>query len=175
MKKPVTSMLLHLLIRWWILYSLSAINCWIQISSSSIPGKKDTSTGPSKGFFMRHLINMRANGARARSGQNNSLLVTYKICNFKLLLLLYTVCHGSQYWSRESNTIWVKTSLHLNTFNKFQIRFKTRFMTKTQCRDNLSPVLATSPCPELFIPNAFFVVLSRLFIIKHKQMFVLKT
>ena len=46
------------------------------------------------------------------------------------LFLLYAVFHRSHKWSRESNTIWVKTSLHLNTFNHFQIRFKTRFMPK---------------------------------------------
>ena len=32
--------------------------------------------------------------------------------------------------NNQSNTIWVNSSLHLNTINKFQIRFKTRFSTK---------------------------------------------
>ena len=48
------------------------------------------------------------------------------------LFLLYTVFHWSHNWSRESNTILVKTSLHLNTLNQFQIRFKTRFTTKNR-------------------------------------------
>ena len=38
----------------------------------------------------------------------------------------------SHNWSRESNTILVNLSLHRNTFNQFQIPFKTRFTTKTR-------------------------------------------
>mgnify|MGYP007133217171 CR=1 FL=1 len=56
--------------------------------------------------------------------------------------MLYSIGHTN--WSRESNTIWVNSSLHLNTINQFQIRFKTRFTTKTPHRDNLSPVFAMS-------------------------------
>ena len=95
------------------------------------------------------------------------------------LFLLYTVFHWSHNWSRESNTILVKTSLHLNTLNQFQIRFKTRFTTKNRNAETIChrSVFATSPltllpCPEHFIhrANIFFVVLSWLLIIKHKQM-----
>ena len=41
------------------------------------------------------------------------------------LFLLNAVFHWSHNWSSESNTIWVNSILHLNTINKFQIRFKT--------------------------------------------------
>ena len=45
------------------------------------------------------------------------------------VIMLYSTGHTK--WSHESNTICVKTSLHLNTFiNQFQIRFKIRFTTK---------------------------------------------
>jgi len=60
--------------------------------------------------------------------------------------------------------------LHLNTINQFQIRFETRFTTKTQFRDDLSPVFALSHKRRVqnvsFIkPECFFVVLNWLFII----------
>ena len=66
------------------------------------------------------------------------------------LFLVYAVFHWSHNWNREWNIIWVNSSLHLNIFNQFQIRFKTRFMTKTPRRADLLPI-ALSPCPEHFI------------------------
>ena len=47
------------------------------------------------------------------------------------LFLLYTVFHWSHNWSRESNTILVKTSLHLNTFNQFKFDLKLVLRPKT--------------------------------------------
>ena len=91
------------------------------------------------------------------------------------LFLLYAVLHWSHNWNRESNTIWVNSSLLLNTINQFQILFKTRFTTKTPGRDYLSPFFATSPlakspCPEHFIHQTrmFFVVLSSFWKLKNR-------
>ena len=96
------------------------------------------------------------------------------------LFLLYAVFHWSHNWSCESNTICLNSSLHPKTINQFQIRFKNCFTTRTLRRADLWPVFVTSPhayspCPERFIHQTFFsVVLSWLFSIKHKQLFVLK-
>ena len=49
-----------------------------------------------------------------------------------IMLYIFHIPRVTQFieWSRESSTILVKTISHINTFNQFQVRFKTRFTTK---------------------------------------------
>ena len=96
---------------------------------------------------------------------------------------MYVVVHGSHNWRRESNTIFVKTSFHLNTFNQLQIRFKTRFTDKNtmhrqyvNCfRDVATHIITVSKTLHLSNQN---VLCGSELIIEHKTqtklMFVLK-